>query len=258
MCSTPRNPAQEPQLPVPFAGVFPLEKESEKSTLYFVEKTSETALSIRPLNAHLVPSGATQAIEERTLLEKYSPEPGIYMARVAPQIRKMEEHVDKGDRHREKGEHYSAELEYDSALAIDEDHIRANFGLGLSCLEIGCTDRAEKILGKLVELEASFQPEHKHLFNEFGIQLRKSGLYTACCAYYERALSLTDSDENLLFNHARALFENEHYAEAQAQIDKALKLAPDFSEAALLRDYITKKQDKSPSDKKELSTPDAG
>jgi tetratricopeptide (TPR) repeat protein len=53
-------------------------------------------------------------------------------------------------------------------------------------------------------LPISFESEHKHLFNEFGIQLRVSGMYAEALAFYTRAQELSPDDENLLYNMARA------------------------------------------------------
>jgi hypothetical protein len=58
-----------------------------------------------------------------------------------------------------------------------------------------------------VGLEAAFAPEHKHLFNEFGISLRKSRMVDQSIEYSTRALALTSTDENLHYNVARAYFE---------------------------------------------------
>ena len=50
-------------------------------------------------------------------------------------------------------------------------------------------------------------PEHKHLFNEFGIALRKKGMFGEAIRYYHRAIELTRKDENIYLNLARAHFE---------------------------------------------------
>lgn len=83
--------------------------------------------------------------------------------------------------------------------------MRANFGIGLTYLERGDNAKAQDIFQRLVKLEATFEPQHKHLFNEFGINLRKSKMLQESLDYYKRALELSPNDESLYMNIAYCL-----------------------------------------------------
>ena len=83
------------------------------------------------------------------------------------------------------------------------DNVRANFGIGLTYLERGESDKAENIFARLIKLDGAYEEEHKHLFNEFGISLRKNKMFSQSLEYYLRALDLTKKDENLYINIAR-------------------------------------------------------
>ena len=152
------------------------------------------------------------------------------------------EFVARADRHRKRGETFSAEFEYGNALNVDEENIRANFGLGLTYLERGDKAKANDIFERLVKLDAAFETEHKHLFNDFGINLRKQDMYDQAVDYYSRALELTEDDENLHYNIARAYFGIQNYEKALEHLNKALELAPEMKEAQKFITYLKNKR----------------
>ncbi len=198
---------------------------------WFVEEDESGTLELQPLNKNYVPSGPKRRIPMEELLEKFSPEPEFYISTVYPRLRELNMVIQKGERHREKGENFSAELEFGQALAVDEENIRANFGLGLTYLDRGESNKADDIFQRLVRLDATFEKEHKHLFNEFGINLRKNKMFDQALDYYQRAESLAAGDDNLMFNIARALFEKKQYQQAMDYLQKALGLNPGHEDA---------------------------
>jgi tetratricopeptide (TPR) repeat protein len=209
-------------------------KRRQKGKQYwYARRTASGEVYIQTLSDQYLPVGDKVAISLEKLQLRYTHEPSI---QVVSRDAELDEAVRLGDGHRGRQEYYSAELEYQRALAIDEDEIRANFGLGLTFLKRGEADKARSSFRKLVSLEASFAPEHKHLFNEFGISLRKGGLVEEAVRYYVRALQLAVEDENLHFNIARACFDAGKLKEAHGFAVQALELRPDFPEArGLLR-----------------------
>ncbi len=209
-------------------------KSIHKSFWYCIELSQgEDAgkIEIQPLNSNYIPSGPKRIIEKEQFLAEFSPEPEFYVATVFPRMREMNKTVARADRHRSNNELFSAEMEYNKALQVDEENVRANFGLGLTYLERNETDKAENIFTRLVKLDAAFEQEHKHLFNEFGIQLRKNKMYKEALEYYTRALELSDKDENLYYNIARAALENKDIDKAVDMLLKALELNPVMDEA---------------------------
>lgn len=178
-------------------------KTVQKSYWYAVEQP-EGDIELQPLNVNYVPSGPKKRISMEDFLQSFSPEPEFYVSNVLPKVKEINKTIARADRHRKNKEYFSAEMEYGNALRVDEDNIRANFGLGITYLERGENSKAEDILGRLVKLDGAFEAEHKHLFNDFGINLRKNGMYDQSIAYYSRALELSAHDENLYYNMARA------------------------------------------------------
>ena len=197
----------------------------QKSYWYAVEQENRI-IELQPLNLNYIPSGPKKRISIDEFLARFSPEPEFYVTNVFPKIKEVNKTIARADRHRKNKEYYSAEMEYGNALRVDEDNIRANFGLGITYLERGENTKAEDILGRLVKLEGAFEDEHKHLFNDFGINLRKNGMFNQSIAYYERALELAHHDENLYYNVARACLEKKDTDKALEYLLKGLDINP--------------------------------
>lgn len=208
------------------------------------EELEDGDFTVQRLNRNFLPSGPTKRIKREELLKNYVPEPSIYMNKVIPIMRRMEETVERGDRHRERSELFSAEFEYQAALGLDEEHVRATFGLGLTYLERHEAESAELVFRKLVRLEAAFGVEHKHLFNEFGIQMRKLGMYSQAMKYYARAYHLSKDDEHLIYNMARTLYEKGRPSISRRFLIKALRMKPDFEECRQFLNYLEAQETK--------------
>ena len=200
-------------------------RKSVHKTFWFVEQHGDSIIC-QPLNTNYVPSGPKRSISLDELLAKFSPEPEFYQNSVYPKMQELNRTITKGDDHLQKGENFSAEHEYSTALKVDSENVRANFGIGLTYLERGDTSKAQNIFDRLVKLEGAFEDEHKHLFNEFGIQLRKNKMVPQAIAYYGRALELTKTDENLYMNLARAYLENNNIPQCIDNLFKALEISP--------------------------------
>lgn len=248
-------PEHQPASPAdtvgPFTGVFSenithelgfgsTKRRQSAKTFWLIERTPQDTLFIQALNEHMVPVGEKKALAKDRFLADYCPEPDLFMNVVRPRMRELEEAIQRGDGHRSQEEFFSAEVEYKLALQIDEEDIRANFGLGLTFLARGDAEKGRYVFGKLVTLEAAFRPEHKHLFNEFGIALRKGRMFKESALYYTRALDLAQDDDHLLYNLARAHFELRQWGEALTCVQKALGINPGLAEAEQLRQVLVR------------------
>jgi tetratricopeptide (TPR) repeat protein len=125
---------------------------------------------------------------------------------------------------------------------MDMSNVRANFGIGLCYIERGEREKAHEVFERVVHLDAAFQDEHKHLFNEFGINLRKTGMHEEAQVYYRRALELSPDDENLHYNMARAAFDKGDSKTAAQHLGACLKLNPEHAEARQFIDYLKRKK----------------
>lgn len=217
-------------------------KKTDQNVLIYANEGEDGNITIKALNKKYVPTGTAKVISRENLIKNYLPEPEIYLKQVYPVIRQLSQTVARGERHLRNGESYSAEMEFKKALRIDEEHIRATFGLGLSYLHRGDSKHGEIVFRRLVKLRGAFEPIHKHMFNEFGIQLRKNRMFSQAIKYYARASKYSKKDENLYFNMARTYFEYGRRSMAMKLVDKALSINPAFDEAINFKAYLQKKR----------------
>lgn len=226
------RPQQQPEVRGVFStqeirkvGTGTTTRKTVQKTFWFVEQHGDV-IECQPLNTNYVPSGPKRKISMEDLIAKFSPEPEFYMNSVYPKMQELQQSIKQGDKYRENGEGFAAEYEYSRALKVDEDNVRANFGIGLTYLERGDAGKAQDIFERLVKLDAAFEPQHKHLFNEFGINLRKNKMLAESREYYARALQLSPKDENLNMNMARVLLESKDLEGCVDYLLEALRLAP--------------------------------
>ena len=221
-------------------------QDGERVLYYYAEKTPEEGIRLQALNANSVPSGERTKIEEAEFIEKYKPEPLIYYNTVKPRLEEMLSNLDKGEKHLEAGRHDKAEKHFQKALEFDGDNLRAIFGLGNTYLSAGKLEDAKEIFAKIMSIDLSFGPENKFLFNEFGIRMRKCGLLDMARSYYEKALALSETDENLLFNLGRVYYEQGDFPAAMAAAERSLAINPGFLIAGKLRKAAEKEAAKTP------------
>ena len=217
-------------------------KRTAQSIHVYVEEMEDGRFSIQPLNDNFVPSGAIECVSREELLNSYVPEPALYTERVLPAMNALTATIARGERHFQKGETFSAEFEFKNALRVDEENIRATFGLGLTYLERGDSEKGALVFKRLAKLKNPFQQQHKHLFNDFGIQLRKNKLYVQALKHYARAYKLCKTDEHLLYNIARTLYEKGNLQACERFCQKALKLKKNFVEARDLLEIAKRRQ----------------
>lgn len=212
-----------------------------QKVFWYVEQNADGTFNTQSLNANYVPFGPSKTITQEELLAKYSPEPEFYIQSVYPKINELNKSLENGDNHREKNETFSAELEYDHALQLDEENVRANFGIGLTYLARGEVDKADNIFERLVKLDAAFEGKHKHLFNDFGISLRKNKMLKQSVEYYTKALELTRNDENLYINVARVYLELKDINACLENLFAALSLSPGNNTAKVFLQWLMQK-----------------
>ncbi len=214
------------------------EQSDVQRSYWFVQELDNGSYEVQALNRSNMPSGPKLTIDRDRFLSNYQPEPEYYAYKVLPSLRKQSDRIVRGEGHRHKEESYSAEYEFSVAVEVDEDNVRANFGLGLTYLDRGEVERAEDVFKRLIKLQAIYAPEHKHLFNEFGISMRKNGMYDQAIAYYRRAEDLCDDDEHLFLNLSRAYFEKGDIEGCIRYLKKSIALNSKFDEAGMFKNFL--------------------
>lgn len=200
---------------------------------WFGKELGDGLISIQLLDEHYLPTAKQHIMQKDPFLQGFTLEPDLG-------YRLLTQRVLKGDYFRNQGMNVEAKIEYQQVLRIDEENIRGNFGLGLAYLALNQLEKGRYAFEKLVKLDESFLAEHKHLFNDFGIAMRKKGLFEEALAFYHRAKALCPDDEHLLLNIARAWFEKGDTEEAYSELKTCLEINPSFREALAFLAYLRK------------------
>ncbi|MFZ5426827.1 MAG: tetratricopeptide repeat protein [Thermodesulfobacteriota bacterium] len=223
-------------------GIGGTAQSTARSVYFFAQREKGGEIFIQPLGGNFCPAGDRRAIPLLDLIENYHPEPLFYYNRVKPVMDGVQADIEKGEKNLEAGRHELAEKCFKRALEVDADNVRGIFGLGTAYLEAGKTEEAEELLGRIMNLEMAFAPEHAHLFNQFGIRMRKAGMLRQALDYYGKAAALNERDEHLHFNICRIHYEMDDLDASFDCLAKALDLNGDFREGVLMRDHLLRRK----------------
>ncbi|MCB2184797.1 MAG: tetratricopeptide repeat protein [Deltaproteobacteria bacterium] len=212
-------------------GIGDTEKDSAMQNYWLVNSRHGSAVELELLDMNDQPSGYKELMEINRLKDGFIFQPYFEPNKVTPKQQEADRLAARGERHLEKQEYHSAEYEFKGALKLDQKNVRAGFGLGKTHLALGEEDKARELFKGLTTNEQMVDPRHKHIFNEFGIQLRKLGMYEEAVYHYRRAIKLSPDDEHLWFNMGRALCEGGSRETGISSLKKALSLRSDFEEA---------------------------
>ncbi|MEW5773431.1 MAG: tetratricopeptide repeat protein [Thermodesulfobacteriota bacterium] len=223
-------------------GTGATQRRTKAKQYWLVNELDGDQAEIQPINENLIPIGKKRVIRLEDLLERFEPEPEFYVhtGRASPEaLRELRERKADGT--------VEIDLEGFDLTGSPEDvekSARSSFGLGLTYLKRGNREKAEDIFRRLAEVKADFAPEHKHMFNDFGISLRKQSLLDLAVMHYLRALDLAGNDENLHHNIARAYFEKKDFTAAIKALEMSLAINPDLKESRKFLRYIRRARDK--------------
>ena len=202
------------------------------------KQLDEELIEVSYLGNEGQPTGIVIKMSYDEFMSKYTFEPDYKVK--TKEERETDKHIALAEKHRSRKEFNSAEWEYNSALKIDPDSIRANFGVGTLYMEMGQVDKAKNVFQKLSQIEAIFEEENKHIFNEFGIELRKANMVEEALANYMKAIEISPGDENLYFNVARLYYDAKDWANALKWIEKSISTNPHSREAKQFESLIRK------------------
>ncbi|MCL1986089.1 MAG: tetratricopeptide repeat protein, partial [Betaproteobacteria bacterium] len=124
-----------------------------------------------------------------------------------------------------------------------EQNLRGHFGVLLSKIRRGDDlPEALKALQDIAEVEEGIVPEHKYMFTEFGINLRKGKLPEIALAHAKRVLSLAPGDSHAHFNIARIYHILGKLGEAEQHLLAALDFSPNLEYARTFLAHIAKER----------------
>lgn len=184
----------------------------DSQSFWFVEQTGPEEFVGRLINDRHVPAGEPEPITLLELINRFVPEPHYYEELVLPAMR-LQPNPPSEDWH---------------IAAVEEKNVIALFGLALIYLVRDEEDRCKELIHDLVAMKSDFPGKDQHLFNEFGIALRKSMLFTEAVVCFRRALEFVEDDEHLYYNLARAYYENGNWEESLNALIMSHRLNPNL------------------------------
>jgi tetratricopeptide (TPR) repeat protein len=158
----------------------------------------------------------------------------------SPEEAVQEKLVRQGEIHMEREEFHSAEYEFKNALKLNENNVKANFGLGQSFSGQGRTEEAREVFAKLGDNDDLYKEENKHTFNELGIALRREEMYDDAVKNYHRAIQIDSGDPVLYYNISLALYHSGQVAAAKKFLTTSIELDGGFEEAIKLMVLVEK------------------
>ncbi|MFV0422857.1 tetratricopeptide repeat protein [Oleidesulfovibrio sp.] len=123
-----------------------------------------------------------------------------------------------------------------------ENAARMDFAFALTYLRRGDKERAVELFKSLAAADERYVPQHRHMFTDFGINLRKSGLPEIAILHHERALQLTPADDHIHFNIARAHYDMGDMQSALHHIEASLQLNPQLKASQRFKKHILTKR----------------
>ena len=213
-------------------GVGDTQRKTKLESFWWAESIDDGTVRLELLDMDDNRTGIVEEMPRDEFQQRYVYQPDHLATK---EERKKQRGADRivalAEKHYEDEEYLSAEYEFGRAIKLDEENVRANFGLGKTFLAMGEDDKAKQVFKKLSTIEAVFEEQHKHLFNEFGIKMRELGLFDEAVQYYSKSIGLVEKDdENLYFNLGRALKEKGDVPEAIKKLKRAIEINPDFEE----------------------------
>jgi tetratricopeptide (TPR) repeat protein len=218
------------------------QKSQRVKNFCFAEQLDEETMQVSYLGNEGQPTGIVVKMPYDEFLNKYTFEPDFKVK--TKEEREHDKHVAIAEKHRTRNESFSAEMEYKTALKIDPESLKANFGIGTLYMEMGQTDKAKTVFKKLSQVEAMFEEDNKHIFNEFGIELRKANMTEEALDNYLKAIEISPRDEHLYFNIARLYYDAKDWEYALLWIEKSLSVSPSFREADQFASMIRSEREK--------------
>jgi tetratricopeptide (TPR) repeat protein len=203
------------------------------------EAAEESVFSLRLLNISDQPFGEPTLIPREELEQEYVPCPDYFKNKKDPKAQLAEKYVELGETHYENRQFFSAEREFNNALALNENDLKANLGKGKSLYARGEKKEAKEIFDQLSQMDDLYEKENKHIFNEFGIELRKRNLHDEAVSNYVKAIAIDPEDPVLYYNLGRVYYEKKDREESIEQLTRALALKEDFQEAREFLDTLT-------------------
>ena len=220
-------------------GSMGTERLQDSESYYFANFLPDGEVALTLLDYQDNTTQIILTVSQQELEDQYTLLPDYFSRKKTSQELKEAKHVAMGNRHLEQKEYFSAEFEYDNAIASNPESVQGHYGKGKALLERGEMTEAEKIFEKLANIKELYGKKYKHTFNSLGIDLRKMEKFDEAIRNYKRAIFMDPADEVLHYNMAHAYYKKGLTNEAARHLEKALSIKPNFEEGKQFLNQIT-------------------
>ena len=204
-------------------------KISKKKEYFFVfrtEKEGQTIYVLEELNEAFIPNGNVNTADPSILRDYFVHEPNI----LAMPLTKPEVSLEnlKISRKEQQAEHLpTTPVELEEAkkarAKVAEQVLRADFEQAFDRLDRpNERNRALRAIKKIAAQEEGIVPEHKHMFRDFSVGLRKKSLPEIALLFASKNVRLDPSDDHAHFNLARLYLMLERFDDAIDAINVAI------------------------------------
>lgn len=230
-------------------------RNAARKRYWFVWEHDAGGYVVQPLSASMQPTGERRAVSAAELAKGYAFEPDILAAPIRPGLGGMQAGRDGKAQPEEPvaaaparmaasrdATRRTGDIAGHEVGAQTERSLRADFATALAQLRRGDRDRAVRALERLAETPGEFVPAHRHMFTDFGINLRKSKLPRIAIRHHLRALDLSPGDSHVHFNIARAYYDMGDTERAEKHLRESLELTPDLDASRRFLDFLLERK----------------
>lgn len=224
-----------------FLGVYSRLPQGQKNTRYFVWQLSPALFAVQELDASFSPCANVRAVPASIFQKTFKNEPSILAAPVTtPDFRQLAPESKSASA---PASDEMAHLEKARKAKQVENDLRDAFGKAMRALNRP-RDRKGAIaaLEKIVTTKDGIVPEHRHMFRDFGVNLRKKSLPELALLCARRAVTLSPDDDHARFNLARILGILGQYDDADAQLREAMQMDPNEKIYARMERHLARER----------------
>ncbi len=197
-----------------FIGVYSRKDAVGAKTYYFVWVAGDL-YSVQKLNTFFQAIDILKTIDAATFHAMFTPEPSIKKFPTIEAQKVAEKVVEK--------EPLFVASPEDVEASLRELFRKAMVRIKRS----GSVATATPILDNLLEVEEGITTHHRHMFSDFGTEMRKKKSYKYAVGFTQRALILSSNDDHAHFNMARVLIEMGDFDGAEQHVLTAQFINPD-------------------------------
>lgn len=197
--------------------------------LWFALRLDEERCLIQALNDKGLPGGPQTPVSGAELARDYVPEPAAYRDLLFPVL------VSLRDKLEVLGGPQSLNM-----LSAEEAQILKSLSVG-RLLE-GQADEiqvARLLLAGAPAADGDFAEKVVADLSQEAVTLRKQRDFGRAIAWFLKGLEIAPGDDHLLFNLARAYYENQETEKCRQCLERALSINPEFREARRFLDFLS-------------------